>query len=52
MNKTKATIIIMQLTISAIGCYLIGDIKIIVGVVMFLWANNFNYVKKAKIEDV
>lgn len=50
MNKTKYMIYGVQFTISLIGCYLIGDVKIIFGVVMFMWANNFNFVKKESID--
>jgi hypothetical protein len=51
MNKDRLVLVVIQLIIAAIGCYLIGDIKITIGVIAILWANNFNYVKKDKIED-
>ncbi|MCP4987601.1 MAG: hypothetical protein GY928_16540 [Colwellia sp.] len=51
MKKVRYMLIGLQVIISLVGCYLIGDIKIICGVIMFLWANNFNFVKKDKIED-
>lgn len=54
MNKAKTKILthIVAILISIIGCLLIGDVKIITGVIFIVWGNNFNYQRKKDITDL
>ena len=40
-----------QFFFAVAGCILIGDPAVIFGVLMFLWANNFDFAKKKNIDD-
>ena len=51
MNKQRFLLIALKIIISISGIYLIGDFEIIFGVIMLMWANNFDYQRKVSPRD-
>lgn len=48
MNETKIVKIVV-LMIALLGCYLIVDsvgVRLLTGIFLLMWANNYGYVKK------
>jgi hypothetical protein len=52
MNKEKIILTSMQIVISAVGVWLIGDLKLVGGVLMLMWANNLDHLRLHAGEDI
>jgi len=52
MKKDTITYIVVPILLTAIGCFLISDVKIIFGVIMIMYANNMSNRLNKEVDEV